>query len=79
MAVDRALVRVNLGGTEAQFFGVVVSRRGNAAQDVSELCIVVEQAQQRFTVCTVTTDPEYVFRRRVEVDDEQILVEQDDA
>jgi hypothetical protein len=57
----------------------MVTGGDDARQDVLQFPIIVEQPQQRFAPRAVLTDTEYVLRGRIQADDEQIVVEQDDA
>jgi hypothetical protein len=70
---------MDLGRPEAQLICVVIAGGDDAAQDVPQLGFVVDEPQQRFTARAPYTDAENVFRGRVEADDEQVAVEQDDA
>ena len=77
-AVDDALVRVDLGRREPHLVGEVVARRRDARKNLAHFRFVVHESQQRFSPCARATDAEDVLRRRVQVDDEQVVVQQDD-
>lgn len=79
VAVDNALVGMNFGGSQAQLHRILIARREGATQDVSQLRFVVDQPLQRFTVRTACADAEYVLCCRVQADDQQILIEQNDS
>jgi len=57
----------------------VIAGRHYAAQDVAQFRLVVDEAQQRFTARPALADAEDVFGRRVQADDEQVTIEEDDA
>jgi hypothetical protein len=57
----------------------VIARCADPAEDVAQLRVVVEQAQQRFAACTPLADAENVLRSGIETGDEQVPVQQDDA
>ena len=70
---------MDLGWCQPHFVGVVVTGFQDATQDVAQLGFVVEEAQQRFAACALHADAEDVFASRVEVDDQQVVVDEDDA
>jgi hypothetical protein len=51
----------------------------DAAKDVSQLRFVVQQAQERCTLCALLADPENIFRRWVQPNNQQTAVEKNDA
>jgi len=57
----------------------VIARLYYATQDVAHFRLVVEQAQERFTLCALLTDAQDVFRRRVQANDQQTAVEKNDS
>jgi hypothetical protein len=57
----------------------VVAGLHDAAQDVSQLRFVIKQAQERFALCALLADPQNVFRRWVQANNQQATVEKNDA
>ena len=78
-AVDDALVAMHLRWREVQLVCVMVTRRENAAQDVAHLGFVVDELEQRLSARALLADAENVLCCRVEPDNQEVLVEQDDA
>ncbi len=76
-AIDDAFVRLDLVRAEPQLVRVVIPRSTDPTEDVAQLGIVVQQPQQRFSVCAPLADPEYVFRSGIEARDKQVPVQQD--
>ncbi len=70
---------MNLGGPQPHLDRVVFARRNDAAQDISQLRFIVNQPLERFPLRAAFTDTEYVLCCRVQADDQQILIEQNDA
>ena len=62
-----------------QFVRIVVTRCDDAAKNVAELRVVVDEAQQRLAASADLADTEDVLGGRIETDDEQVLVKQNDA
>lgn len=50
-----------------------------AAEDIAKLWFIVNQPQQRFAARAPRADAQDVFRRRIQANDKQVRVEQDDA
>ena len=78
-AIDDPLFIVNLGRREAQLVRVLVAGGGDAAENLLHFRLVIHEAQQGLASRARTADAEYVFSGRVQVDDEQMLIQQDDA
>ena len=78
-AIDYALLVVNLGGCKSQFVRILVTRSGNATEDLPHFGFVVHQAQQRPAARARPAYAENVFSRRIEIDDQEVVIEQDDA
>jgi hypothetical protein len=57
----------------------VVPGNRNAAQNFAHLRFVVNELQQRLAPSALPADTKYVFCCRVQVNNEQMLVQQDDA
>ena len=70
---------MDLRRTEVQFVGVVITGRDDARQDILQLRVIVEQAQQGFAARAMVADAENVLGSRVQAQDKQIVVEQDYA
>ena len=79
MTINGALSGMHFGRRQLHLIGVVVARRRHARQDFAHLRFVVDELQQGLVTRPGTTDPEDVFGGRVEVDDQQVVVEQNDA
>jgi hypothetical protein len=78
-AIDDPLVRMDFRRAEVQFVRVMVAGRHHARQDVLQLRLIVEQPQQRLSAGAPLADPEDVLGGRVEANNEQVAIEQDDA
>ena len=78
-AVDDALLECTSFGPEPQFVGVVIAAAHDAAQDIAQFRFVVDQPQQRRAARPLRADAEDVFCGRIQADDQQVGVEQDDA
>jgi len=57
----------------------MVARIQNAPQDVSQLRLITDKPQQRFPARAVYANAEDVFGGRVQVENEQAIVENDDT
>jgi hypothetical protein len=79
VAVDHAFVGVHLGGRKPHFVGVVVARDGNARKDFAHLGLVIDEPQQGSPAGTGATDAEDVFRGGIQVDNQQVVVEENNA
>ena len=79
MTVDYTLVRMHFARGETHFIGVVVPGRGDAGEDLAHFGLVIDELQERLAPSTLATDPKHVFRGRVQVDYQQVVVEQYDA
>lgn len=64
---------------QVQFIPVMVAGRYNAAQDVAHLGFVVDQLQQGLAARACLADAEDVLGCRIERNDQQVDVEQNDA
>ena len=64
---------------EPNLVGVVIPGDRNTAQDLAHLRFVVDKLQQRLAACAPAADTKNVFCGRVQVNDEQMLIQQDDA
>lgn len=79
MTVDGALIGMHFGRRQFHFVGVVIAGRRDARQDFPHLGLVVHKPQQRLAACTLTADAKNILSGRVEVNDKQAFVKQDDA
>ena len=70
---------MHLGRREPNLVSVVVAGLRNAAQNFAHLRLVVDELQQRLAARALRADTKDVFCCRIQVDDEQMLVQQDDA
>jgi hypothetical protein len=57
----------------------VIAGRCNAGEHISEFRFVIDELQQRFAASTAAADAEHILGGRIQVDDEQVVIEQDDA
>jgi hypothetical protein len=57
----------------------VVAGCRNAAEDLAHFRFVVDKLQQRLAAGALTANAEDVFSRRIQVDDQQVLIQEDDA
>jgi hypothetical protein len=69
---------VHLARREAHLVRILVARDGDPAQDLAHLGFVVDQPQQRLAVGASAADAEDVFCGRIQVDNQQVIVQQDD-
>jgi len=51
----------------------------DASEDLAHFGFVIDEPQQRFAARTTATDTQNVFGRRVQIGDQQVVVEQNDA
>ena len=70
---------VHFGGCESHLVGVVVATRRDAREHFAKFGFVIDELQQGFAARPAPADSKYVFRGRVQVDDQEVVVEQDDA
>ena len=66
-------------GAEVEFVRVMIARRHDARQNILQLRVVIEQPQQRLAAGATLADAEDVLGGRIQADDEEVAVEQDDA
>ncbi len=78
-AVNDALFVVDFGRRQAEFVGVLVTGCRDPTEYLAHFRLVVHEPQQRLAPGARTTDAEDVFGGRVEVDDQQVFVEENDA
>lgn len=64
---------------KVHFVGVMIARLNDASQDVTHLGLIVDETQQGSAACALLADSKDVFGGRVERDNQQVIVEQDDA
>lgn len=70
---------MHLGSRKAHFVCIVIAGPANAAENIAQLRLVVEKPQQGMAACALRADSENVFGGRVQRDDQQITVDQNDA
>jgi hypothetical protein len=51
----------------------------DAAEDVAHFRLVIDEPQQRLAACALQADAEYVLGCGVKGDDQQVVVDEDDA
>ena len=64
---------------QADFVGVVIAADCDSCQHIAHFRFIVDQLQQWLSVSSLLADTENVFCRRIERDDQQVLIEQNDA
>ena len=79
VTVDNPFVRVDLGRSKTHFVRVVISARRNACEDLAHFRFIVDESQQRLPPRACATDAEHVFGGRVQVNDQEVVIEQDNA
>ena len=70
---------MHLGRAQSHLVGVIVTGLQYPPEDVPHLGLVVDQSQQRLAARTLQADAEDVLRRRIEIDDQQAVVDENDA
>jgi hypothetical protein len=70
---------MHLGRAETHLVGIVVTRFQHPAENVAHLGLVVDEAQQRLAARALLADAEDVLGGGVEVDDQQAVVDENDA
>jgi hypothetical protein len=78
-AIDDTFIRVHLGRAQAQLVGVIVTRLQHAPENVAHLGLVVDQPQQGLAARALQADAEDVLGRGIEIDDQQAVVDKNDA
>ena len=78
-AVDDTLGGVDFVGRQAHLVGVVITGRGNSGQHVAQFRFVIDELQQGFATGAAAADAEHVLGSRVQINDKQAVIEQDDA
>ena len=79
MAIDDALFGMHLRRGEPQFVGIVIAGRGDATQDLAHFRIVVNQPQQGLSASAPAAHAKNVFGGGIKINDEQTIIQQDDA
>ena len=77
--LDTAFAGVHFGRREMDFVRIVVAGGRDPAEDLAELRFVIDQLQQGFSACAVAADAKNVLGCRIEVGNEQVVIQQDDA
>ena len=72
-------MRVHLGRRQRHLVCVVIAGYQHATQHVAHLRLIIDKLQQRFAVCALLTDAEDILGGRVQANDQQVVVQQDDA
>jgi hypothetical protein len=70
---------VHLAWPKAHLIRVVISRFDDAAENIPQLWLIVNEAQQGLTSSALHTNAKNVFGGWIEVDNQQTTVEKDDA
>ena len=78
-AVHRPFGVMHLGWCEAHFVCVMIPGREHPGKDVSHFRFVVDKLEQRLAARAPLADAEDVFCRRIQSDDKEMVVEQNDA
>ena len=79
MAVHHAFDGVNFRRGEAHFVGKMIAGYGDPRQDIAHLRFVVDESKKRLPTRSRPADAEHVFSGRIQVENEQVVVEQDNA
>lgn len=79
VAIHDAFVGMHLGRGKVHFIRIVITCFYDAAQDIAQLGIIIDETQQGLPFCTLLADAENVLGGRVQADDQQARVKQDDA
>ena len=72
-------MRVHLCRCKLHFVCVVIAGRNNPAKDIVQFRVITDKHQKRLAAGAGLANTENVFTRRVETDDQQGPVEQNDA
>jgi len=70
---------MRLCNTQAHFIGVMIARLANPGQDIAKLRFIVDETQQRPTAGAFFADAEDVLSGRVKANDQQAIIQQDNA
>ena len=70
---------MNFGSAKPHLVRVVVARFHDAPEYFLQLRLVINEAQERLTACALRANTKNVFRGRIELGDQEILVEKNDA
>ena len=70
---------MHFGWPQTQLVRIVIAGRNYPAEDVAQLRFIIDKSQQRLATRAPLADAENVLRGRIQADDEQVLVEQNDA
>jgi hypothetical protein len=70
---------VDLTSAETEFVGMRDAGHQGSHQDIAQFGIIVDERQQRLTDGTGRTYAQQVFGSRIEFDDEEIMIEQNDG
>lgn len=70
---------MHFSGRQRYLVCVVIARGNYPAQDVLQLRVIADQFQKRFAMGTRFADAQDIFCSRVEPDDQQRLIEQNDT
>ncbi len=70
---------MHFGRRKTHFVGVMIAGCCDTPQDIAHLRLVVDELQQRLAASPLLADAQDVLRRRIQRDDQEAVVEQDDA
>jgi hypothetical protein len=70
---------MNFASAEPQFVGVVVAGLQDAAKNVSQFGLVVDEAKQGFAARALDADAKDILRGGIEVDDKKVIVNENDT
>lgn len=68
-----------LGRAKVHFIRVVIAGFNHPAQDIAQLRLIIDEAQQGLARSTLCADTEDIFRGRIQTDDQEARVEKNDA
>jgi hypothetical protein len=78
-AIDDPIFGLYLVSTQSQFVRVRHAGCQRTRQHVADFRILIEQRKQRLTDSPRTADAEQVFRRRIDFDNQEIAIEENDC
>jgi hypothetical protein len=79
MAIDHAFDGVNFRWSEAHLVREMIPRHRDAGQDLAHLRFVVDESKKGLAARARPADAEHVFSSGIQVENEQVVIEQNDA
>jgi hypothetical protein len=78
-AFNGPIICMDFGRCKVYLVRVLVPGSRDATQDLSHLRLVIHELQQRLPSRAFAADAKHVFGSRIEVGNEEIVIQQDDA